>query len=64
MPAESEAQRKLACVALSMKRGKTERSYSKKAADMAASMSEAELEKYCGSKVAGAPKKKHPFIRR
>lgn len=51
MPAESEAQRKLMCIALSIKRGKTEASYSKEAAKLASSMSEEELVKYCGSKV-------------
>jgi len=50
MPAESEAQKKLACIALSMKRGKTPKDYSKQAAEMAESMSEEELVKYCGSK--------------
>ena len=51
MPATSEAQRKLMCIALSMKRGKTERSYSKEAARLAESMSEEDLVDYCGSKV-------------
>jgi len=64
MPAVSENQRRLACIALSIKRGKTKKSYSKEAAEMAASMSESDLEDYCGSKVKGAPKKKHPFLRR
>jgi len=51
MPAESEAQRKLMCIALSIKRGKTEKSYSAEAAKLADSMSEEELVQYCGSKV-------------
>jgi len=51
MPAESEAQRRLMCIALSIKRGKTDKSYSKEAARLAESMSEEELVKYCGSKV-------------
>ena len=46
MPAVSSSQRKLAGIALSIKRGKTPRSYSKEAAKMADSMSEEELEKY------------------
>ena len=46
MPAESEKQRKLAGIALAIKRGETPRSYSKEAAKMADSMSEEELEKY------------------
>ena len=46
MPAVSEAQRKLAGIALAIKRGETPRSYSKEAAEMADSMSEEELEKY------------------
>lgn len=51
MPAVSKNQRTLACIALSIKRGKTKASYSKPAAEMAASMSEAELVKYCKSPV-------------
>ncbi len=49
MPAISEAQRRLAGIALSIKRGKTPRSYSKEAAKMADSMTEAQLEKYAHS---------------
>ena len=49
MPAENEAQRRLACIALSIKRGETEASYSKQAAEMAKSMSEEDLEHYCKS---------------
>ncbi len=45
MPAKSEAQRKLAGIALSEKRGETSPSYSPEAAKMARSMSEQELEK-------------------
>lgn len=51
MPAESEAQRRLMCIALSMKRGKTKREYSKEAARLADEMSEEQLVEYCGSKV-------------
>ena len=47
MPAVSANQKTLACIALSIKRGTTAASYSKKGAEMAKSMSEAELEKYC-----------------
>lgn len=51
MPAESEAQRRLMCVALSIKRGETKASYSKEAARLAKEMSEAQLAEFCGSKV-------------
>ena len=46
MPAVSESQRKLAGIALSIKRGKTSRSYSKEAAKMADSMTEEQLGDY------------------
>jgi len=46
----STAQQKLACVALSIKRGETEASYSKQAADMAKSMSEEKLSEWCSAK--------------
>ncbi len=61
MPAYSESQRKLAGIALSMKRGKTPRSYSKEAAKMADTMSEKQLEEFAGS--VRKKKKLHPFIR-
>lgn len=51
MPATSENQRKLMCIALSIKQGKTVASYSKQAAKMASEMSEAQLAEYCGAKV-------------
>ncbi len=60
MPAYSEVQRKLAGIALSIKRGKTPRSYSKEAAAMADSMTEAELEKFAHSVVK--KKKPYPFV--
>ena len=44
MPAVSEAQQKKMGIALSMKRGKTPKSYSPKTAKMAESMSEEKLE--------------------
>jgi len=47
MPSVSEAQRKLACIALSIKRGETKASYSKQAAEMAESMSEEDLRHFC-----------------
>lgn len=47
MPSTSENQQTLACIALSIKRGETPRSYSKKAAEMADSMSEEQLREYC-----------------
>jgi len=51
MPATSEAQRRLFCIALSIKRGETPKTYSKQAAKMAAENSEETLTEYCGSKV-------------
>lgn len=50
MPAETEAQRKLFCIALSIKRGEQPASYSKQGAEMAETMSEEKLKEYCGSK--------------
>jgi len=52
MPAVSEKQRKLAGIALSMKRGKTPKDYSHEAWDMARSMSLKELEKYAAKPLA------------
>jgi len=46
MPARSERQRRMAGVALSIKRGQTPRSYSPEAARMAESMSERQLRHY------------------
>jgi len=45
----SDSQRKLACVALSIKRGETKSSYSKEAASMAESMSEDKLSEWCSA---------------
>lgn len=53
MPATSEAQRKLFCIALSIKRGETPASYSKEAAKIAEENSEETLVDYCGSKPKG-----------
>lgn len=47
MPAESKSQKTLFCIALSIKKGETPKTYSKKAADMAEKMSQAQLEEYC-----------------
>ncbi|MBA7661728.1 hypothetical protein ES703_69748 [subsurface metagenome] len=47
MPSVSDSQKTLACIALSIKRGETARSYSKKAAKMADSMTEQQLSDYC-----------------
>ena len=47
----SENQQKLACIALSMKRGETPRSYSEQAAKMCDSMTEEQLIDYCKGKV-------------
>lgn len=52
MPAESEAQRKLFCIALNIKLGKTPKSYSAEAAKMAREMSVEQLSDYCKSEVA------------
>lgn len=49
----SEAQRKLACVALSIKRGETKASYSKQASEMANSMDEKTLAEWCSAKELG-----------
>ena len=49
MPAETEKQRRLACVALSIKRGEAPKWVSKAARDMASSMTEEQLRHYCGS---------------
>ncbi len=51
MPAKSERQRTLACIALAIKRGEQPRSYSQQAAKMADTMTETELEHYCKNKV-------------
>gem|GEM_PF-1309870 len=48
IPARSERQRKLAGIALSIKRGYTPRSYSPEATRMAESMSEEKLRHYAG----------------
>ena len=47
MPAYSEAQRRLFCIALSIKRGETPASYSKTAAKLAKENSEETLKDYC-----------------
>ena len=49
MPAKSTKQKKLMCIALSMKSGQTPKSYSKQAARLADSMTEESLEDYCES---------------
>jgi len=51
MPATSEDMRKKFCIALSIKRGETPRSYSPEAAEMADSMTEEQLRDYCKSPV-------------
>lgn len=50
-PSSSESQRRLMCLALSIKVGKTPASKSKQAADMAKSMSLKDLKEFCESKV-------------
>jgi len=49
MPSVSESQRKLACIALSIKLGKTPKSYSAEGAKMAESMSIKDLKEFCHS---------------
>ena len=51
MPPTSEAQRKLSCIALSIKLGKTPESYSAEAAKMAKEMTVKELSEFCRSPV-------------
>ena len=51
MPATSENQRQLFCIALSIKQGKTPASYSKEATKMADEMTEEQLADYCNSPV-------------
>ena len=46
-PATSKSQKTLFCIALSMKRGETPKSYSQQAAKMADTMSEDKLAEYC-----------------
>ena len=46
MPAKTEAQRKLAGIALAIKRGETPKSYSKRAAEMAKDMTVKQLREY------------------
>ena len=50
-PAVSRQQQKLFCIALSIKRGETPKSYSKEAAALAEQNDEQTLKDYCGSKV-------------
>ena len=52
MPATSEAQRKLFCIALSIKRGETPATYSEQAAKMAEQNDEETLREYCEKPVA------------
>ena len=47
MPATSEAQRKLFCIALSIKKGETPKNYSAQAAKLAEGNSEETLSHYC-----------------
>lgn len=51
MPATSEDQRRLACIALNIKLGKTPASYSAEGARMARTMSIKELSDFCKSPV-------------
>jgi hypothetical protein len=51
MPATSKSQRTLFCIALSIKKGETPKSYSAQAAKMAETMSEEQLADYCKAPV-------------
>ena len=51
MPAASKNQKTLACIALSIKQGKTKPSYSKEGARMAETMTEEQLREYCEAPV-------------
>ena len=51
MPATSPEQKKLFCIALNIKLGKTPKSYSPEAAKMAKDMTIAQLSDYCKSPV-------------
>ena len=51
MPATSERQRKLAGIALAMKRGETPKDYSPEAAEMARSMSEKSLREFASKPI-------------
>ena len=53
MPAKTEEQRTLMCVALAIKRGEQPRSYSEDGAELADSMSEEDLRDYCKSEPTG-----------
>ncbi len=52
MPSSSEKQKKLMCIALSMKQGKTPKSYSREAARISEEMSEEQLKEFCELPVA------------
>jgi len=54
-PAVSKNQKTLSCIALSMQKGETDKSYSKQASKMAESMSMEELEEYCRGSSEGLP---------
>jgi len=47
MPSKSAKQKRLMCIAQSIKQGKTPASYSKQAAKVAESMSEEKLKEFC-----------------
>jgi len=53
MPATSESQKRLMCLALSIKLGKTPASKSPQAAKMAKTMTLKQLKDFCESKVEG-----------
>jgi len=52
MPATSERQRTLFCIAESIKKGKTSRNYSKQATKLANTMSLEKLKEYCEAPIA------------
>jgi hypothetical protein len=51
MPSSSNKQRKLMCIAESMKKGKTPKSYSKEAARISEQMNEQQLKEFCEAPV-------------
>ncbi len=59
MPSTSEKQKKLMCIALSMKQGKTPKSYSREAARISEEMSEEQLREFCELPLAKGRQTRH-----
>lgn len=51
MPSKSKKQRALMCIALSMKKGKIPKNYSRQAAEVSEGMNEAQLREFCEAPV-------------